>query len=255
MEKWRSYRHSKIYREPKKPASWRIRFSPKLRLSLIVAVIGLGLIWVVFWSPIFAVKTILLQGELTQPVTENLMTLAGRNLFLLSEREITTQLLSVESMIADVHLTRGFPSELRVAVTRRHPALVWQTADKLLAIDQTGVAFTYDSTLADGIPRVADYRGQPINPGDIPLKPEIITFIQSTFTELPSRIGGAITGAEIHETPVSIKFVTEWGWAVYLDSSRPLMGQLENLTLVLRDHRDTIHEYVDMRVEGWAYAK
>ena len=84
---------------------------------------------------------------------------------------------------------------------------------------------------------------------------DFVRFVQDAGQDIPTLIGGRLRYGEIDETTIHVRFVTEWGWAVILDSTRPLAGQLQNLELVIKDHREQIHEYVDLRLKGWAYAK
>lgn len=255
MHKWRTYRHSEIYREQLPKKRFRVVIPTKLR----TVVLGLGLVafgvWLFMWSPVFRVKAVLPQGELTDAVTTNLLALAGQNLFRVSESQVLAQLRQIEPTVARVLFTRGFPNELHVTVSRHHPALIWQTGETNWAVDEEGVVFQFDPTLADGIPRVIDRRNPQVGVGQQFVSPELVADIRTAFAELPSRLGGAVSHGEIEETTRSLKLVTEWGWGVYVDTYRPLPGQFENFGLVMRDYRDQVHEYVDLRLEGWAYVK
>lgn len=255
MKGWRSYRHSHIYSERETYSRRRWRLSRPFRwvLGLMGLVVGLG--WFIFDSPVFAIETISLSGELTPALTERLMTLKGQNLFRISEANLTTKLQEIEPTVSSLRLTRGLPNELQVTVTRRHPALIWQVGEVLWALDEQGVAFALDPTLAPGIPQVIDHRAPTVTAGVELIPPSIVSFIRQVFGEVPSRIGGKLVRAEVDETVVSIKLITEWGWAIYLETTRPLIPQLDNLAIVLRDYRDQIHEYVDMRLPGWGYVK
>lgn len=258
MEKWRQYRQPRVFHELDNPPK---QFRPHWHLPrwLVLALVFLaclfGLAWLVFDSPILRVATVQPGGELTDPITHYVSTLVGQNILRISERRVTQELQAVEPTVATVRLTRGFPNELLVTVTRRHPVLIWQVGDTQWAIDAGGVAFPFDPTVAGGIPRIRDLRNPTVSAGQVLVSPSFVTFVRDVFTELPARIGGSLRDGEIVETSVSFKVITEWGWSIYLDSRRPLLGQLNNLNLVLRDYHDQIHEYVDLRLPGWGYVK
>lgn len=255
MEKWRQYRQTRLIR-PAAPPGRRHRRPPRWTMVATVAmgvVVALG--WLVLASPVFRIATVEAAGELTPAVQERIERLRGQNIFRLSESRLERELVALEPTVASVRLTRGLPTELRVTVTRRHPALVWQTDMGVWAIDETGVAFGFDETLAAGIPRVIDRRVTTVTPGAAYLPPEFVAVVRRAFAELPARLGGTVIEAEVAETLASLRVGTEWGWSVYLDTRRPVHGQLENLTLVLREYRDQIHDYVDLRVPGWGYVK
>ena len=255
MQKWRTYRHSEIYREQTSKKKFRWVIPAKLRLVFGFVGVTVAFIWLVLWSPVFQIKLVLPQGELTESITMSVQSLVGQNLFRVSESAVLAELKKIEPTVARVLFTRGFPNELHVTVSRHHPALIWQVGETNWAVDGDGMIFQFDPTLADGIPRIIDKRNQEIAVGQVFISPELVLDIQTAFAELPSRLGGSVMYGEIEETVWSLKLVTEWGWGVYVDTHRPLPGQFENFGLVMRDYREQIHEYVDLRLEGWAYVK
>lgn len=258
MERWRRYRNPQIYRaETKVPQTKRFFFRPTRPMGIGVAiVITLGLLlWVVAGSTVFKIKTMNIAGEAIPTLEDALQTLSGRNLLFIQEEAIFTELLVIDPSLKSIRFVRGFPDHLQIVVERRHPVLVWEVNNTQWAVDMAGVAFTLDPTTADGIPKVVDSRGQPVTVGERLISPDFVAFTREAFLQSPEIVGGKIIQAEIGETTFHIGLRTEAGWKIILDSTRPLEGQLENLRLLLADYRGDIHEYVDLRLAGWAYIK
>ncbi|MEK7461210.1 MAG: hypothetical protein AAB647_03295 [Patescibacteria group bacterium] len=259
MERWRQYRQPDIiYRTTTKtdrPRRWRWRLARRFGRRTGIAVGLMGLVWLILWSPVFAIRDVVLAGETTASLENMSNQLLGRNLITLSEGHVYRDFLKAEPSLASLRLTRGFPHQLQIHFERRHPALIWIVGETRWAVDEEGIVFPYDSVTGDGRPPVIDRRAQPAAAGQKIVTADFVRFVQDAGQDIPTLIGGRLRYGEIDETTIHVRFVTEWGWAVILDSTRPLAGQLQNLELVIKDHREQIHEYVDLRLKGWAYLK
>lgn len=261
MERWRQYRHPKIYRSqievarrPKARASWKPSRQAFLG-GLVVAVIGF-LAWAVLGSGYFSVEKVVAQGEVTPALEAGLKDLEGRHILFVRDNQLFADLQQVDPALAELKVARGIPNEIRVHIKRRHPAFIWQSGETRWAIDGDGVAFPVnDPSVAEGRPVIIDRRAQPVEAGRRLLSPKFVHFIDQAFSKTPTSIGGRVERAEVDETTFYVYLVTEWGWSVILDTTRPLEGQLASLETVLRDYRPQIKEYIDLRVIGRAYLK
>ncbi len=259
MEQWRQYRHPKIYRQElrreQKPKR-QIRITRGMIVAAGIIVALMALIWLVVGSGYFAIKTIKASGEVTLNLEAGLGQLKGQSIIFFKERKLFSQLQSIDPALSEIHVARGFPDQLQVQIVRRHPALVWQSGTTQWAIDEQGVAFPInDPSVIAGRPVVVDRRNQPVEASKKILAPEFVRFVSHTFEQAPSILGGKVQRAEVDETTFYIHLVTEWNWSVLLDTTRPVEGQLASLELLLKDHRQDIHEYVDLRIVGRAYVK
>lgn len=258
MERWRRYRHPKVYQsEPLvRPSKRAWRLPIQVWMLGLASLVGAGFLWFLFGSSFFQIKIVTIGGEATPAASKVLHTeLVGKNLILIREPKIFTDLLATDPSLEELHLTRGFPDEVQVTLTRRHPLLVWKSGEVTWGIDAEGVAFPPDPTTLERVPVVIDQRHQTVQAGSALVAPSFVTFVTTAFQEVPTHLGGRIDHSEVDETTFHLRLVTEWGWAILLDTNRPLKGQLTNLDIVLDEERDQIHEYVDLRLPGWAYLK
>lgn len=260
MEHWRRYRNPQVFRtepRPKKQPIGLLRWRPTRRFVLVT--IGLsvvvGLVWLVTASALFRIADVVVLGEATPATRDALRNLTGRNLLFLKEQQLLTDLMATDPSLASLRIVRGFPDHLQVLIERRHPALVWQVGETAWAIDSSGVAFGLDPTTTVGIPRILDAHGQPVSTGEQLLSADFVAFAREAFAQGPVVIGGAIDHGEVGETTFHLSLVTEWGWSIVVDTTRPIGGQYANLGLLLAGHRADIHEYVDLRLAGKAYLK
>jgi hypothetical protein len=259
MERWRAYRQKPVYYHSSdqagRPKKRRIRFSRRFLRRGGFVLLGLFVLWLLFWSPAFAVSEIVLAGETTDSLMSASQNLVGRNLLTLSEQQVFREFLESESSLASLRLTRGFPHQLQVYFSRRQPSILWLVGETRWSIDESGVLFPYDPVTAEGRPTVVDQRSQPVRHGQQLVSPQFVAFVREGGAEIPSLIGGRLMRGEVDETTLQLRFVTEWGWSIIFDTSRPLSGQLASLALILKDRRELIHEYVDLRLPGRAYLK
>ena len=63
------------------------------------------------------------------------------------------------------------------------------------------------------------------------------------------------THFEVVETTFDVNLHTEAGFYVKFNTMRASAKQLDNLKKVLVKKREEVHEYVDLRIDGWAYYK
>lgn len=257
MERWRKYRHPGVYqtRLERIGRVRRIRLAAK---QVRLAAFGVGVLacwWLVGVSPMFRIEKVILKGETTEAMNAAVERFSGRNLISLSEEDVFALLSAIDPSVATVGVAKGFPRQLELLVSRRHPALVWQVGDERWALADDGIVFPFDPTTASGRPTIIDRRAQPVVKGQRLVSPEFVKFVTGGAEHLPPMMAGRLVLGEIDETTFQLVWVTEWGWKIILDTTRPLAGQLANLELVLRDHRQEIREYVDLRLEGWAYLK
>ncbi len=260
MEHWRRYRHPQVYRteaRPKKQPLRLLTWRPTRQWLMVIAVllVAIGLVWLVTASALFRIADVVVLGEATPAIDDALHDLIGRNLLFLKEHELLTDLMATDPSLASLHIVRGFPDHLQVVIARRHPVLVWQVGETAWAIDPSGVAFGLDPTTSVGIPRIIDSRGQPVSAGEQLLSVDFVAFVEKAFAQGPLVIGGAIDHGEVGETTFHLSLVTEWGWTIVVDTTRPIDGQYANLGLLLAQHRADIHTYVDLRLAGKAYVK
>lgn len=112
-------------------------------VSIAVALVALGLGWVVLFSPVFALKTVAIEGTTLLPVEEVETAAAapiGLPLARVSERQVAERVAALPA-VAEVKVTRTWPSTLRIAVTERRPVLRVGDGDNVMVVDREGAVF------------------------------------------------------------------------------------------------------------------
>ena len=117
-----------------------------------------GVVWVAFWSPLLAVRSVEVSGVsgADRSAVEGLVRvpegtpLARVDLGAVEERVRTRRTL------AEVSVERGWPSTLRVRTVPRQPALVLKNPQgRLEVVDATGVSYDTVSRAPAGVPVVS----------------------------------------------------------------------------------------------------
>lgn len=253
-----SFRHPKIYTTT--PANKEFHISSRFIWLVIFLILSITLIWFLFYSNYFKVKTITIEGSLNPDVTGEIESLKGKNIFNLVLGNTEKDLAEKQSSIESIQIRRGIPDTLKVKVFVRNPVISWQTKGKTYFVDKNGIVFEQTSNeMTDEdlqkIPKVTDSRDLEVTPGTETLSPEFIDFVKTIADKFNEKTAANITEMKIGETTFQLEVRTDQGWYALFDTTRRPDVQLDVLKKMLDEHRDDIKEYVDLRVPGKAYLK
>lgn len=123
---------------------------------LSVAVVAV-LVWLAFWSPVLAVRTVQVTGVTGADKTavSGLVDVARGTPLARVDLGAVEERVRSRRTIAEVSVERGWPSTLRVRAVPRRPALVLKNPQgQLEVVDATGVAFGVVKTPPAGVPVV-----------------------------------------------------------------------------------------------------
>ncbi|MBI4022558.1 hypothetical protein HY375_00090 [Candidatus Berkelbacteria bacterium] len=258
----RAYRHPAIYGttdrlEPRRVRpSWSRAVWWGLGTGLLIALLGYGL----FLSPLFAIQTIAIIGEVTPPVQARIEELIGQNLLSYSAGGMAETLRQSQSSIRDLSLSKGLPNTLRVELALRQPVMAWRVGTLIYFLDRDGVAFelfepgVYLFEHPD-LPELTDLRQQPVTPGKQLARREFVAFVTRLASQFPDRFPLELERLEIDESMLELRAITSAGWSVQLDTTRAVEGQLTALQQVFETYHADIRQYVDLRIAGRAYFK
>lgn len=212
--------------------------------------------WFFYWSDFFAIRSIAVDGDATEVLITEIETFIGGHIFYVEEATLYQRLVVLEPALESVSLARGIPDKLQIFIRRREPILRLERDGQQWGIDAKGVIFESLPDQVSDVPKVIDQRpDRSIVAGQVYISQETVAWVTSAFRDYIERFGEALSHAVIVEHSRLIDLVTPAGWLIRVDSARPAAGQLANVALILRDHRDKVHEYIDMRVNGWGYLK
>lgn len=241
-----------------------------LGLTALLAVIGGGS-WFLFWSDIFAIKTISVGGNervatweiedaVKQMMHEHIsLILPKSNILLLSENELRGRLVD-QFVFASVDITKHPPNELDIQVKERVSSILLRMPDGNRAVlDLSGTVLRL-------------YRSDEPDPEAYLLQHQVLCDTQAVLalrgSAADARTVSAVIaapdvmslafpdGPTIKETHLeklgghTMRLVTSEGWVIYVDANAQLGGQLQNAAVVLkekvRNDRPKL-DYIDVR--------
>lgn len=216
-----------------------------------------ALIYLFFLSPLFAVSEVIVEGVANVSKDELSNTIPkGKNIFLLKSRLLEEGILAGFPEIESVQIYRGIPNAIKIVVSERDSKLVWQSGEHKYLISSRG-EITKETGLSttSELPLVVDKQNIPVVLGSQLVSPNFVAFVNNIYSTFFTEINIKSLNFEVSETTFDINLITDAGFYVKLNTMRSSKKQLENLKLVLDAKRQDIHEYVDLRVDGWAYYK
>ncbi len=150
-------------------------FSPRRALAALAMLATAGLIWGAVASPVFAVKTVEVEGAILTGDDAVRAALAlptpAPNAFTLATDDLRERLLALPA-VADAEVSVGLPGVLRVRIVEREPVLAWRLSGALLLVDRDGRVVADAGAAGDGpagaaavgLPVVADRRPSDVTP-------------------------------------------------------------------------------------------
>lgn len=261
-KKWNSGQDIRRYRSPqvysgRNQDKEEIVFPKWIFKAMAYLVIVIGLLYFVFYSQIFTIKQVIVEGNSLTP-TENITKDIpfGKNIFLIRIDEIKVKLLSDYPEIRNIEIYRGIPSAVKIVMLERESKMVWQSGeDHYLISDQGEVMKKISAEEGTGLPKVIDKRGIAVKTGGQLVSPNFVAFILNINNTFFDMVNIKPLDFEVDETTFDVTLRTEAGFYVKFNSLRSSKKQLENLKTVLVNKRPDIKEYVDIRIDGWAYYK
>lgn len=224
-----------------------------------------GIIWFFTDAPWLAVKNIKVEGEATEETKAEIAKLKGQNILWLSVTKPESAITRNQPSIRTIQILRGIPDTLRVKLIERQPALIWQVGETWYTLDSSGFVFREsqitkkdDGTLdypGTDLPVIVDTKSLPVKIGSTVARTQFVTFVGKVKDHLAENGGLKYVRGEIEETTFSITVITDKGWKVLFDTTRPVDVQLRTLAKTLESKQSEIHEYIDVRVRGWVYYK
>ncbi|MFW5470266.1 cell division protein FtsQ/DivIB [Knoellia sp. CPCC 206435] len=116
-----------------------------------------GLVWLTFWSPVLAVRSVEVSGVTgaDRTAVAGLVGVDRGTPLARVDLDAVEQRVRTRKTIAEVSVERGWPSTLRVRTVSRQPALVLKNPQgQLEVVDSTGISYDVVTVPPAGIPVV-----------------------------------------------------------------------------------------------------
>lgn len=254
---YKKYKKPSIFRASKIRQKKEINL-PKIPIKTLLLLIGIMVIlYYLFFSGAFKIKDVMVEGNkmVSSDKIESEIP-RGSNILFFKLSKTKREILDSNPEINNLEIYRGLPNAIKVIVLEHECKLIWQSGDTSYLISNQGnVAKKIEAGETYEYPRVADKKNIPVEVGSNLVSPSFVAFITNISSQFFTVTNIQPNDFEINQTTFDVNLNTEAGFYVKFNSLRSSAKQLDNLKQVLVVKRDQIHEYVDLRIDGWAYYK
>lgn len=243
-------RMPKVYMAPKDKEKKSVPRFLKFGILILIAILGLA--YVLFFSAIFKIKNIAIDGSAGAETLAYLDQFKGQNIFRLQTKEIAKVVQSQNTEFKTIDVTLGIPGTLRVLFTQRMPVAVWQTGGMNYLVDENAVAFKQTDAVDPDLILISDTKNIAISPPVQIASANFMDFLKN----VESKIGGLdmkITKFEINETTFQVDALTDKNVKIIFDTTRSASDQIDAAQKAYKEKKDEIKQYMDVRVEGKVY--
>ncbi|MFA6423368.1 MAG: hypothetical protein WCW17_02855 [Patescibacteria group bacterium] len=251
------YSYSTIYYPTPKAKDGGFYISPKsIKWFVLLLVVGC-LVYFFYFSSFFNLNNIIFEGEKNDQLIAEASKLKGRNLLFISSDYEEKELLKKMPNFKSLTFYKGLPDSVKITGELRKKSLVWLSEGKYYSVDDKGMLyeeinnFTNDGTFLI----IEDKKNVPAQIGRRIISNDFIDFVKTIRDNFSLVTGQKITGMSIEESTYHIYVSTDANWKAIFTLDRSASDQLEDLKLILTKARDSVKEYVDLRIEGRAYYK
>lgn len=257
---YKNYRSPKVFsgskiREKKSVNFPKISFTAYKRIFVVVIV--LFLVGYFLFSPRFSIKEVIIEGNnlVLGDTLKSYIPLNG-NIFRFNGAVTKDKILAENPEIKSIQIIRGLPDAIKISVIEHDNRMIWQSgSDKYLVSVQGVVSKKINEGENFNYPTVVDSKSLPVAIGKEIVDPSFVAFVNNINDKFFDQTNIKPTTFEVQDTTFDVNLHTEAGFYVKFNTLRSSAVQLENLKKVLVAKRADIHEYIDLRIDGWAYYK
>lgn len=232
----------------------------KKLIFILVLILFLGVIYLLFFSPVFRVKEITVIGNHKISLEEIKDNLICNNIILTTTRNIKKQLLVKFPVIQELKISKNlFKRRLEINIKEREEIGIICSANKCFYFDGDGIIFKdAPNTSGSLITIVQDYSNRNYELGDKISEKSFVDTILEINKNLFSEIGLKILSFNISSYPIEeLKAITNEGWYILFNLKKDIKNQLLALKVALNEkikNRSDL-QYVDLRIENRIYYK
>lgn len=227
-------------------------------VALLFVLAGGGLGYLFFFSPVFAIESVTVQGD-SETLKLSIMELAPRgNLFRFNSSDLRNELEEKFPEIAELKVQRRIPNKVFITFERRFPVASWCKESQCLAVDSKGIAFESEE---QGDLRV--YVAFSPVAGEKVLEQELWQVLLDFRERAENLASFRESGLKFLSLEVVSETRVNWNtsenWEVYSNQKENLEWQLLKLQAVLEKQippaKRSDLSYIDLRFGDQAYIK
>lgn len=239
-------------------------FKKYLRPIVILSIV-LVIIYLVFFSKVFHVSEIKVEGKTTLPASEIISqtymaidsSVMGKNILFLNTNHVADYISNQNYQFSEVRVERDFITGLKVIVKEKQPSIIWQTGASSYVLSDDGRAITDSHSNYSDLPTIKDSANLPVKLGDKVAPANFVKFVLDMLKGLNDR-GIAVVDMEVPETTSEIYARTNKNYLIKFDTNRDIHSQLSSLDSVIKtisSQNKKPSEYIDLRIEGRVFYK
>lgn len=218
-----------------------------------------GLIYFLFFSKVFEIKTITVQGSKLIDNSEiELFTREGaKNIFLFPKQKTEKIILEKFLTVEEVVIKRELPSKLKILIIERKALILFCQKENCFFTDKNGLLFFHaEKMLTENnqdvrLPIIVSHSEQEFFLGNNAVEPETVSFIFDL-----SNIMGQYPKIKINHFLVDFPKITaivEKDWEIYFSQEKDLKTQTQNLILLLENEIFSEKEKNDLEKHNLEY--
>lgn len=244
-----------IYATPKEKIGFAFPFKTFKKIFFLGVI--LWLVYYIFFSKLFLINEVIIEGnKLVAKDDVARLVPMKKNIFLIHSLDLKKNILRSFPEVRDAVVYKGIPNTVKIILIEREPSIVWQSGGDYYLISDSGeVAKKIGNEEFKNLPLVVDKKNLPLPSSGSVVSPSFIAFALNIYNEFFSEVNVKPDHFEIGETTFDLNLFTADGFYVKFNSLRRSKKQLSDLKSVLAAKRADIHEYVDLRIDGWGYYK
>lgn len=235
-------------------------FGPTTRRLLVLSLVIIAALFVV--KQIFAIKTVNVKAttRTSEIQTDATKSITGSwwqdNLITFNSDVLVAKLSAADPMIASISVRRQWPNGVTLTVGLKTPSIGWVSGDQPYVIDLDGIAI---GSLPAGskLPVVLDGSNLPVTIGKKVATGKFVQYIRDVTPALAAA-GVNVVALQVKDTTLDLYVVTDKGFYILLDTSRPVgdtVSDLNHVLTALATQKHTPAEYIDLRIPNKAYYK
>lgn len=245
-------RQPKIYSAPKEHKEFVL---PKfIKIIIWLSILIVGLIYLIYFSPVFKIKNIQIVGEPKEESIQYLENFKNKNIFSLKTDSIKEIIFAENPEYQNVKILKGIPNTLRVIFENRTPKIIWISNLDSYLVDASGIVFKKDNTETNLV-KVIDKKGIAVEISSQIATQNFISFVISAQDQINNYSDFKVDHLEINETTFQVEAITNKKIKLIFDTARPLSDQVDAFKKAYEEKKSEITEYMDVRVEGVVYYK
>jgi cell division septal protein FtsQ len=254
---YKQFRTPKVFSGRKIKPKKEFHF-PRIPYKIIIySAIIVSAVYLIFFSSEFKIKDIIVEGNhliLTEKVDGYFP--KNSNILTINLTKKKKEILKDNPGIQDLQIYRGIPNAIKIVILEYQNKIVWQTSAGQYLVSSSGIV-TEKINPGDkngiGLPVVVDDKNLPVTLGAQLLSPNFIAFVYNINSNFFNETNVKVTGFEVPDTTFGVNVKTDAGFYVKFNTIRSSAKQLSDLKNILVEKKADIHQYVDIRIDGWAY--